>query len=124
MNSTTTTVAVQAAPFQEGRVQLEHIQMGQWRGRLQQRISYVYSVDPSAYLVHYCRKHYQRSRYRNPKEYAKLQYALVQQQIRRVHEWSSNNMKSELPELIAQTKINSQYLAEVVPHQSCSTYSA
>ncbi|CAD6500605.1 BgTH12-06315 [Blumeria graminis f. sp. triticale] len=46
---------------------------------------------PSHVWVHYCRKHYQRSRYRNPKEYAKLQCDLVQQQIRRVHEWSQIN---------------------------------
>lgn len=52
---------------------------------------------PQHVWVHYCRKHYQRSRYRNPKEYAKLQCDLVQQQIRRVHEWSSNNMKNGLP---------------------------
>lgn len=49
---------------------------------------------PSHVWVHYCRKHYQRSRYRNPKEYAKLQCDLVQQQIRRVHEWSVKNNKS------------------------------
>jgi hypothetical protein len=48
---------------------------------------------PSHVWVHYCRKHYQRSRYRNPKEYAKLQCDLVQQQIRRVHEWSVENAK-------------------------------
>lgn len=46
---------------------------------------------PSRVWVHYCRKHYQRSRYRNPKEYAKLQCDLVQQQIRRVYEWSQVN---------------------------------
>ncbi|KAM3075063.1 hypothetical protein ACMFMG_007478 [Clarireedia jacksonii] len=46
---------------------------------------------PQSVWVHYCRKHYQRSRYRNPKEYAKLQCALVQQQIRRVHDWSQQN---------------------------------
>lgn len=46
---------------------------------------------PSRVWVHYCRKHYQRSRYRNPKEYAKLQCDLVQQQIRRVHDWSQSN---------------------------------
>lgn len=46
---------------------------------------------PSRVWVHYCRKHYQRSRYRNPKEYAKLQCDLVQQQIRRVHDWSETN---------------------------------
>ncbi|KUJ11799.1 uncharacterized protein LY89DRAFT_212758 [Mollisia scopiformis] len=49
---------------------------------------------PQHVWVHYCRKHYQRSRYRNPKEYAKLQCDLVQQQIRRVHEWSLANSKS------------------------------
>ncbi|KAF8852172.1 hypothetical protein BDZ45DRAFT_124049 [Acephala macrosclerotiorum] len=49
---------------------------------------------PQHVWVHYCRKHYQRSRYRNPKEYAKLQCDLVQQQIRRVHEWSLNNAKN------------------------------
>ncbi|KAE8448123.1 hypothetical protein EG329_009888 [Mollisiaceae sp. DMI_Dod_QoI] len=48
---------------------------------------------PQHVWVHYCRKHYQRSRYRNPKEYAKLQCDLVQQQIRRVHEWSQENAK-------------------------------
>ncbi|RDW91284.1 hypothetical protein BP5796_02449 [Coleophoma crateriformis] len=46
---------------------------------------------PQQVWVHYCRKHYQRSRYRNPKEYAKLQCDLVQQQIRRVHAWSEEN---------------------------------
>jgi hypothetical protein len=46
---------------------------------------------PQSVWVHYCRKHYQRSRYRNPKEYAKLQCSLVQQQIRRVHDWSQQN---------------------------------
>jgi hypothetical protein len=49
---------------------------------------------PPHVWVHYCRKHYQRSRYRNPKEYAKLQCDLVQQQIRRVHEWSVENKKT------------------------------
>ncbi|EHK98490.1 hypothetical protein M7I_5696 [Glarea lozoyensis 74030] len=46
---------------------------------------------PDHVWVHYCRKHYQRSRYRNPKEYAKLQCDLVQQQIRRIHAWSLAN---------------------------------
>ncbi|QSZ36756.1 hypothetical protein DSL72_006639 [Monilinia vaccinii-corymbosi] len=48
---------------------------------------------PQSVWVHYCRKHYQRSRYRNPKEYAKLQCDLVQQQIRRVHDWSQQNQR-------------------------------
>ncbi len=48
---------------------------------------------PQRIWVHYCRKHYQRSRYRNPKEYAKLQCDLVQKQIRAIREWSLANMK-------------------------------
>ncbi|KAG9240489.1 hypothetical protein BJ878DRAFT_560828 [Calycina marina] len=49
---------------------------------------------PQLVWVHYCRKHYQRSRYRNPKEYAKLQCNLVQEQIRRIHDWSEVNAAS------------------------------
>ncbi|RAL61404.1 hypothetical protein DID88_009334 [Monilinia fructigena] len=52
---------------------------------------------PQSVWVHYCRKHYQRSRYRNPKEYAKLQCDLVQQQIRRVHDWSQQNQRRGEP---------------------------
>ncbi|KAN0108441.1 hypothetical protein V8E51_008183 [Hyaloscypha variabilis] len=48
---------------------------------------------PQHIWVHYCRKHYQRSRYRNPKEYAKLQCDLVQKQIRAIREWSESNKK-------------------------------
>jgi len=55
---------------------------------------------PQSVWVHYCRKHYQRSRYRNPKEYAKLQCDLVQQQIRRVHDWSLANMKNGAPGIV------------------------
>ncbi|KAH8820910.1 hypothetical protein F5884DRAFT_657894, partial [Xylogone sp. PMI_703] len=55
---------------------------------------------PQHVWVHYCRKHYQRSRYRNPKEYAKLQCDLVQQQIRRVHDWSENNLRTNQPGVV------------------------
>ncbi|KAG4443037.1 hypothetical protein IFR05_001491 [Cadophora sp. M221] len=55
---------------------------------------------PARVWVHYCRKHYQRSRYRNPKEYAKLQCDLVQTQIRRVHEWSMENSSRGLPGVV------------------------
>lgn len=48
---------------------------------------------PQHIWVHYCRKHYQRSRYRNPKEYAKLQCDLVQKQIRAIREWSEANKR-------------------------------
>ncbi|KAH7358081.1 ORP1 protein [Plectosphaerella cucumerina] len=46
---------------------------------------------PNHVWVHYCRKHYQRSRYRNGHEYAKLQIDLVIQQIERVQAWSDEN---------------------------------
>lgn len=55
---------------------------------------------PQHVWVHYCRKHYQRSRYRNPKEYAKLQCDLVQQQIRRVRDWSDNNVRVGQPGVV------------------------
>jgi hypothetical protein len=55
---------------------------------------------PQDVWVHYCRKHYQRSRYRNPKEYAKLQCDLVQQQIRRVHDWSEGNKEKGQPGVV------------------------
>lgn len=48
---------------------------------------------PAHVWVHYCRKHYQRSRYRNSKDYPKLQCVLVQQQIQRVHAWGLENPK-------------------------------
>lgn len=55
---------------------------------------------PKEVWVHYCRKHYQRSRYRNPKEYAKLQCDLVQEQIRRVHDWSLANAAADRPGIV------------------------
>lgn len=55
---------------------------------------------PADVWVHYCRKHYQRSRYRNPKEYAKLQCDLVQKQIRRIHDWSLGNQQRGLPGVV------------------------
>lgn len=55
---------------------------------------------PREIWVHFCRKHYQRSRYRNPKEYSKLQCDLVQKQIRRIHEWSKNNAAAGRPGVV------------------------
>lgn len=48
---------------------------------------------PNFVWVHFCRKHYQRSRYRNSKEYAKLQCDLVKKQIERLHIWSEENAR-------------------------------
>ena len=49
---------------------------------------------PQHVWVHFCRKHYQRSRYRNPKEYAKTQCDLVQKQIRLIDAWFNDNRRS------------------------------
>ncbi|KXJ89249.1 hypothetical protein Micbo1qcDRAFT_122209, partial [Microdochium bolleyi] len=49
---------------------------------------------PAPVWVHYCRKHYQRSRYRNAQEYAKLQAELVQKQVTRIQAWSDSNKAS------------------------------
>lgn len=49
---------------------------------------------PKMVWVYYCRKHYQRTRYRNAKEYVKLQYDLVAQQIKRLQDWSQENIRT------------------------------
>ncbi|KAI0108526.1 hypothetical protein F4814DRAFT_62264 [Daldinia grandis] len=55
---------------------------------------------PPKVWVHYCRKHYQRSRYRNGPEWADTQCELVQRQIRRVQEWSDENERTRRPGVI------------------------
>ncbi|KAI2779810.1 hypothetical protein F4815DRAFT_446002 [Daldinia loculata] len=55
---------------------------------------------PPKVWVHYCRKHYQRSRYRNGPEWADTQCELVQKQIRRVQEWSDENRRIGQPGVI------------------------
>ncbi|KAK6526368.1 hypothetical protein TWF694_004965 [Orbilia ellipsospora] len=42
---------------------------------------------PKNIWVYYCRKHYQRSRYRDPKGFAKLQCDLVRRQVERLDAW-------------------------------------
>jgi hypothetical protein len=46
---------------------------------------------PRGCWVHFCRKHYQRSRYRNQDDYARVQAKLVSDQIFRVQVWSNMN---------------------------------
>lgn len=48
---------------------------------------------PTGVWVHYCRKHYQRTRYRNGGEYPQRQIGLVQEQIKRVQAWSDANQR-------------------------------
>lgn len=48
---------------------------------------------PAHIWVHYCRKHYQRSRYRNATDYALRQVELVLVQVKKVQDWSDENIK-------------------------------
>lgn len=55
---------------------------------------------PDEVWVHYCRKHYQRSRYRNPKMYANVQCELVERQVRLIEEWSEGNRLNNRPGVV------------------------
>ncbi|KAI1434291.1 hypothetical protein GGR50DRAFT_413198 [Xylaria sp. CBS 124048] len=55
---------------------------------------------PKAVWVHYCRKHYQRSRYRTGANYSKLQCELVKTQIDRLQTWSDANKLAGRPGLV------------------------
>lgn len=48
---------------------------------------------PAHIWVHYCRKHYQRSRYRNATDYALRQIDLVLVQVKKVQQWSDENIE-------------------------------
>lgn len=48
---------------------------------------------PPHVWVRYCRKHYQRAVYRNPKGWPRLQCDLVQEQIKRLDTWTSENIR-------------------------------
>lgn len=50
---------------------------------------------PKHVWVYYCRKHYQRIRYRNAKTYPLNQMELVKLQIIRLQEWSDENQKQQ-----------------------------
>jgi len=55
---------------------------------------------PDFVWVHYCRKHYQRSRYRSPHAYALAQCRLVLDTIRRVQTWSDMNQRDGNPGIL------------------------
>ena len=60
---------------------------------------------PSHIWVHFCRKHYQRGRYRNGKEYARLQCNLIIEQIRRIQAWSDENRRAGHGSVVTQWAI-------------------
>ncbi|KAI1107085.1 hypothetical protein F4804DRAFT_340089 [Jackrogersella minutella] len=61
---------------------------------------------PSHVWVHFCRKHYQRSRYRNAQEWARVQCDLVQKQIRRVQDWSDENKRTGQPGVVQEWSLS------------------
>ncbi|KAI0143969.1 hypothetical protein F4776DRAFT_661069 [Hypoxylon sp. NC0597] len=61
---------------------------------------------PSHVWVHFCRKHYQRSRYRNAQEWARVQCDLVQKQIRRVQDWSDENKRTGQPGIVQEWSLS------------------
>ncbi|KAI0838591.1 hypothetical protein F5Y06DRAFT_38376 [Hypoxylon sp. FL0890] len=61
---------------------------------------------PSRVWVHFCRKHYQRSRYRNAQEWARVQCDLVQKQIRRVQDWSDENKRTGQPGIVQEWSLS------------------
>ncbi|KAI1140438.1 hypothetical protein F5Y05DRAFT_317956 [Hypoxylon sp. FL0543] len=61
---------------------------------------------PSRVWVHFCRKHYQRSRYRNAQEWARVQCDLVQKQIRRVQDWSDENKRAGRPGIVQEWSLS------------------
>ncbi|KAM4065642.1 orp1 [Hirsutella rhossiliensis] len=73
--------------------------------QLRKAISHLFGRNKSCTLkipkevwVYYCRKHYQRIRYRNARTYPSNQMELVKVQIRRLQTWSeSNQAKGEAP---------------------------
>ncbi|CAH0053087.1 unnamed protein product [Clonostachys solani] len=52
---------------------------------------------PNHVWVFFCRKHYQRTRYRNGGLYAKTQIKLVREQATRIHDWSQKNIAKGRP---------------------------
>ncbi|KAK1770853.1 hypothetical protein QBC33DRAFT_597351 [Phialemonium atrogriseum] len=77
------------------------------QGQLRKAISHLFgrnksctrSIPPQVW-VHFCRKHYQRSRYRNGCGYSKMQCELVGVQLDRVEYWSDNNRRNNQPGVV------------------------
>ncbi|KAH8893392.1 hypothetical protein GQ53DRAFT_805581 [Thozetella sp. PMI_491] len=86
------------APILDGTIKCMYIENCDTNSQPRKAISHIFGRNklctrliPNYVWVHFCRKHYQRSRYRNAQEYAKLQCELVLKQIARVQAWSDEN---------------------------------
>lgn len=89
-----------AAPLEEG-IKCMYVDNCDTGSQPRKAISHIFGRNklctrmiPQHVWVHFCRKHYQRSRYRNAQEYSKLQCELVQKQVQRVQAWSDANKQT------------------------------
>ncbi|KAI0451056.1 hypothetical protein F5B21DRAFT_393896 [Xylaria acuta] len=90
-DSSTTTIS----PQDEHPMRCEFMQDCNTGSTLRKTVSHVFGRNklctrmiPDHVWVHFCRKHYQRKRYRSIQQYALLQCRLVREQICRVYDWS------------------------------------
>lgn len=63
---------------------------------------------PQPIWVHFCRKHYQRVRYRNVDDYAKLQIEMVLRQLDRLQAWSRKNQREGKPGVVENWSLNTR----------------
>lgn len=94
------TLGVRPATPQEEEPQCMFVDDCQTGSQLRKAISHLFGRNKACTLripkhvwVYYCRKHYQRIRYRNAKTYPLNQMHLVKMQITRLQEWSENNRR-------------------------------
>lgn len=114
MDSSPDVVSLQTLPAQdktkafkgdEGEPRCMFVASCDTGSQLRKAISHLFGRNKSCTLkipkevwVYYCRKHYQRIRYRNARTYPSNQMELVKVQIRRLQTWSeSNKAKGEAP---------------------------
>ncbi|KAI1211758.1 uncharacterized protein F4807DRAFT_400978 [Annulohypoxylon truncatum] len=105
--------ALAEQPSQDGIVVCMYKPNCDTGSQLRKAISHIFGRNktctrniPSHVWVHFCRKHYQRSRYRNAQEWARVQCDLVQKQIRRVQDWSDENKRTGQPGIVQEWSLS------------------
>ncbi|KAI2473225.1 hypothetical protein F4781DRAFT_225894 [Annulohypoxylon bovei var. microspora] len=105
--------ALAGQPSQSGTVVCMYKPNCDTGSQLRKAISHIFGRNktctrniPSHVWVHFCRKHYQRSRYRNAQEWARVQCDLVQKQIRRVQDWSDENKRTGQPGIVQEWSLS------------------
>ncbi|KAI1446183.1 hypothetical protein F5Y02DRAFT_77742 [Annulohypoxylon stygium] len=105
--------ALAEKPAQDGIIVCMYKDNCDTGSQLRKAISHIFGRNktctrniPSHVWVHFCRKHYQRSRYRNAQEWARVQCDLVQTQIRRVQDWSDENKRTGQPGIVQEWSLS------------------